>query len=120
VKIINANEINPILLEKGTAKKTWGKYLIGDKDGAKKFHMRIFIVEPGGQTSYDQHIYEHEVFVLKGKGKLVTIKDGNKVETQIKAGDAIFIESNEIHQIFNEGDEPLEFICIKGVKEIYY
>ncbi len=119
MKIINEKEVEPKLLEKGAAKKTWGKYLISDKDGAKKFHMRIFIVEAGGQTSYDQHIYEHEIFVLRGIGRLVTIKDGNKVETKIKPGDAILIESNEIHQIFNEGNEPLEFICIRGVKEIY-
>ena len=119
MKIINEKDVEAKLLEKGDAKKTWGKYLLTDREGARKFHMRIFIVEPGGQTSYDQHIYEHEVYVLKGIGKIVTIKNGDRIESEIKPGDAILIESNEIHQIFNTGNEPLEFICIKGIKEIY-
>jgi mannose-6-phosphate isomerase-like protein (cupin superfamily) len=119
MKIVNERNVEARLLEKGDARKTYGKYLITDKEGAKKFHMRIFIVEPGGQTSYDQHIYEHEVYVLRGKGKIVVVKDGDRIEVEIKPGDAILIESNEIHQIFNTGNEPLEFICIKGVEEIY-
>lgn len=117
--IVNREHVKPILLEKGEAKGVWARYLITDKEGAKKFHMRIFTVEPGGNTSYDQHVYEHEVYVLRGQGKLVTIKDGKRSEAVIRPGDAILIESNEIHQIFNVGTEPLEFICIKGIKELY-
>lgn len=117
--IVNEKDVEAKPLIKGEAEKVWGKYLITDKEGAKKFHLRIFIVEPGGKTSYDQHVYEHEVYVLKGKGRLITIKDGEKKEAEIKEGDAILIESNEIHQFFNEGDEPLVFLCVKGIPELY-
>ena len=117
--LINEKDVEKRKLEKVDAKGVWGKYLITDKEGAKKFHMRIFIVEPGGNTSFDQHVYEHEVYVMKGLGKLITIKDDIKKEVIIKEGDAILIESNEIHQFFNIGAEPLVFLCIKGVSSIY-
>ncbi len=117
--LVNEREVEARKLIKGDAEKVWGKYRITDREGARKFHMRIFVVEPGGKTSYDQHVYEHEVYILRGRGRLVTIKDGERREVKVKPGDAILIESNEIHQFFNEGDEPLEFICIKGVPEIY-
>ncbi len=117
--LVNEKYVEARKLIKGDAEKVWGKYLITDREGARKFHMRIFVVEPGGKTSYDQHVYEHEVYILRGRGRLITIKDGEKREVEVKPGDAILIESNEIHQFFNEGDEPLEFICIKGVPEIY-
>lgn len=117
--LVNERNVEMKKLEKGDAKGVWGKYLITDKEGAKKFHMRIFIVEPGGNTSFDQHVYEHEVYVLKGKGRLVTIKDNVRREVTINEGDAILIESNEIHQFFNEADEPLVFLCIKGDPSIY-
>lgn len=117
--LVNEKDVEKKKLDKGDAKGVWGKYLITDKEGAKKFHMRIFIVEPGGNTSFDQHIYEHEVYVLRGEGRLLTIKDNLRSEITIRQGDAILIESNEIHQFFNEKDEPLVFICIKGDPSIY-
>lgn len=119
MKIVNVKAVEAKLLEKIDAVKVRVKYLLTDREGAKKFHMRVFVIEPGGHTSYDQHIYEHEVYILRGKGKIVTIKNGGKKEVEIGVGDAILIESNEVHQIFNIGDEPLEFICIKGVEEAY-
>ncbi len=119
MKVVNEKTVKAKLLEKESAKGTWVKYLLTDREGAKKFHMRIFIIEPHGHTSYDQHIYEHEIYILRGRGKLITIMNGERKEIEVRAGYAILIESNEIHQIFNISDEPLEFICIKGVKEIY-
>jgi quercetin dioxygenase-like cupin family protein len=117
--LVNQKKVEPKRLDKGEAIGVWAKYLITDKEGAKKFHMRIFIVEPGGRTSFDQHIYEHQVYILQGKGRLITIKNNYKNEIVIQEGDAIFIESNEIHQFFNESNEPLVFICIKGDPSIY-
>ena len=42
------------------------RILIGSEDGAAKFHMRHFEVEPGGCTPHHQHDYEHEILVLAG------------------------------------------------------
>jgi len=118
---VNVRDVEkvPVAKEAYRGKRIWAQHLITDKQGAKKFHMRIFTIEPHESTPPDQHIYEHEVFILKGKGRLLTIKNGDRREVEIEEGDAIFIESNEIHKFFNDYDEPLIFLCIKGVPEIY-
>jgi len=119
--MVNVRDVERVPVAKDTykGKRIWAQYLITDKQGARKFHMRIFTIEPHESTPPDQHIYEHEILVLKGRGRLLTIKDGDRREVEIGEGDAIFIESNEIHQFFNDHDEPLIFLCIKGAPEIY-
>jgi len=118
---VNVKDVEkvPVAKEAYKGKRIWAQYLITDKQGAKKFHMRIFTIEPHESTPPDQHIYEHEVFVLKGRGRLLTVTGNDRREVEIKEGDAIFIESNEIHKFFNDNDEPLIFLCVKGVPEIY-
>jgi len=119
--VVNEKDVKPVLVPKETYKdkRIWVKYLITDKQGARKFHMRIFIIEPHEFSPPDQHIYEHEVFVLRGRGKLIIIKDGNSRELEIREGDAIFIESYEVHQFINDSNEPLIFLCVRGTSEIY-
>ncbi len=97
------------------AKKTYVKRLIGKEVGANKFFMRCYFVESGGCTPPDRHNYEHEVFVLKGKGVLV----GEGFETEIKEDDCIFIACNEFHQFKNVDKEPLVFVCVRGADELY-
>ena len=118
---VNVKDVEkvPVAKEAYRGKRIWAQYLITDEQGAEKFHMRIFTIEPHESTPPDQHIYEHEVFILKGKGRLLTIKNGDRREVEIEEGDAILIESNEIHQFFNDYDEPLILLCIKGAPEIY-
>lgn len=84
------------------------RMLIGPEDGAGRFHMRHFEVEPGGCTPHHQHDYEHEILVLEGSGMAVHATG----ERPFKAGDVIFVPPNEIHQFRNTGTEPCEFICL--------
>ncbi|MGQ9723299.1 MAG: cupin domain-containing protein [Candidatus Jordarchaeum sp.] len=94
------------------------KYLIVEEFGAPNFEMRYFELQKGGKTSIDQHNYEHEVFVLRGKGKMV-VKDK---EFLLRPNDAILIESNESHQFYQIGEDPFGFICIvpNGVSRSKY
>lgn len=84
------------------------RMLIGQDDGAPNFAMRQFVVEPGGHTPYHHHPYEHEVYVLQGEG----IVKENDIEKPIRAGDCIFVPSDELHQFVNTGSTPLQFICL--------
>lgn len=84
------------------------RMLIGEQDGAPNFAMRQFEVEPGGHTPFHHHPYEHEVFVLKGQG---VVLEGDK-ERPLRAGDCVYVSSNEPHQFRNTGDEPLQFLCL--------
>ena len=46
------------------------RVLMGDNVGAPNFTTRHFEVAPGGHTPFHAHPWEHEVFVLSGKGKV--------------------------------------------------
>ena len=84
------------------------RYLITEKQGAKNFAMRLFEFAPKGHTSYHTHPWEHEMFVKKGQGILVS----EDKKHAVKQGDVIFIPSGEPHQFINESNETLELICL--------
>lgn len=82
--------------------------VIAEKEGAKNFIMRVFDIEPNGYTPRHKHDWEHEVFVLNGKGKAI----GSEGEREVNRGDVIFVLGGEEHQFINIGNETLEFICL--------
>ena len=84
------------------------RVVIGEDDGAPNFKMRVFEVEPGSSTPSHSHHWEHEVFVLSGKGVVV----GEKGETPITNGNVVFVPSDEKHCFINNGNEILRFICL--------
>jgi quercetin dioxygenase-like cupin family protein len=84
------------------------RWLIGSADHAPNFAMRQFEVEPGGHTPQHMHDYEHEVYVLGGRGEVLE----RGAPHAIAAGDVVFIAPNEIHQFRNTGDQPLQFLCL--------
>ena len=83
------------------------KWLINEKDGAPSFLMRHFTIEAHGFTPFHNHDWEHEVYVLEGKGKVRY----QEREENIQPGDAILIPPSEKHQ-FEAGPNGLKFICL--------
>jgi quercetin dioxygenase-like cupin family protein len=84
------------------------KQLIAENMGAPHFYMRLIDISPGGHTERHAHEWEHEVFVVEGRGK-VALKDR---EEDIMQGDAFFIEPNETHEVVNSSKLPLRVICV--------
>lgn len=91
------------------------RYLIEKSAGAKHFYLRYYVVEHGGHTPLDRHRYEHEVFILEGRGTMVS-EEG---EIEVKPGDAIYLGPNELHQFRNRNREPLVFLCATGDEALY-
>jgi quercetin dioxygenase-like cupin family protein len=87
--------------------------LITARDGAPTFAMRRFTVDVGGNTPFHSHAWEHEVYVLRGRGA-VRRRDG---DAPIEEGVAVLVEPGEMHSFRNEGDEPLVFLCMIPVAE---
>jgi quercetin dioxygenase-like cupin family protein len=83
------------------------RLMVGRSDGAPNFAMRHFTVAPDGHTPRHQHNYEHEVYVVAGRGRVEY--DGSFHE--ISAGDVLLIEPNHVHQFVNTGDSPFQFLC---------
>ncbi len=87
--------------------------LLPEEIGVPNFELRYFEVPPGGHTSYGQHPWEHEVFIIAGAGLIKgRTLDGQSVERAVTVGDAVYIAPNEEHQFLNEGTIPLGFICV--------
>lgn len=84
------------------------KQLIAKEMGAPHFYMRLIDIHPYGHTERHTHEWEHEVFVVEGRGKVVL---ANREES-IGQGDAVFIEPNEVHQFVNSSDSLLRVICV--------
>jgi quercetin dioxygenase-like cupin family protein len=92
---------------------------IGPEQGAPFFNMRVFEVQPGHATPHHSHWWEHEVFVLAGRG-VVKTDEGDR---PIGHGSTVFVPGGEMHQFQNTGDDVLRFICLvpqewlQGVKK---
>ena len=82
--------------------------VINADDGAPRFCMRVFDIEPGSSTPSHSHWWEHEVFVLSGKG---VVMSGDK-ETPIDKDSVIFVAPDEHHCFVNNSHEILRFICV--------
>ena len=85
--------------------------LIGPKDGAPTFAVRLFTLGAGGHTPKHSHPFEHGVLVLEGEGELWT-ENGTH---DLSPGTVVFVAPNENHQFSNTGSSPLKFICIVPV-----
>ena len=80
-----------------------------------KVSVRRFISRQDDSCSnYEQHNYEHAVLVLRGRG---TVRLGEEL-FPIQFGDAIFVESDEVHQFRAAQDESLGFMCAVLDKEL--
>lgn len=84
------------------------RWVIGEPEGAANFAMRVGELEPGAASPLHAHNWEHEVFVLAGRGKVY----GHGDEEHLAEGDAVFIPPMEEHRFVNESDETLRFICV--------
>ena len=121
-KILVAN-IDAVPIEnlaKQDAKDVKVQYLIDERHGSNLFALRLYAVPKGGHTPLDQHEYEHQVYVLSGRGLLREAEQDRSVLRELHAGDAVFVPSNAIHQFINKHDEPFEFLCVKTNPKLYH
>lgn len=84
------------------------RWLISRKSGAENFAMRLFTLGKSGHTPLHSHDFEHEIFVLQGKGELYTENGSYSLEKYSFA----FVEANVKHQFINKGDSEFRFLCL--------
>lgn len=115
---VNAFSVQVEDLAKEGAEKVRVRYLIDERHGSHRFAVRLYTVEKGGHTPLDEHAYEHQVYVLSGRGMLKQSKEAGPLKP-LRAGDTVFIPSKAVHQFSNEWDEPFVFLCVKGNPTLY-
>ena len=94
------------------AKDATIRKIITEKEGAPNFAMRLFELAPGGQTPAHRHDFEHEIYIIRGKGILHT-EEG---PCPLNPGDAIFVPANALHNFQNAGSDPFRFLCFVPLK----
>lgn len=105
----NFEDVDEEVVTKANAEKTTIRWLITENDGAEYMATRRFKVEPGGKIGLHTHPEEHHIYVLQGEGIFLRENEESMIG---RAGDVIFIPSNEKHGMVNEGSIPFIFICI--------
>jgi len=108
MKILNIRMPNPTHFESGEARGVAGRVVVGKKDGANNFCMRVFEISAGGNAPKHSHDWEDEMFIHSGEGEIF----GNGQWNPVKSGDAIFVASNEEHHIRNHSKELLIVVCL--------
>ena len=113
MKIADFKDVEVEQVKEPGSKGVTVRWLISEKDGAPNFAMRLFEVEPGGFTPYHKHSWEHEVFILEGKGILVA----EQKSSPLKKDDAVFVPPDEKHQFKNDSGDKLVFICVIPIEK---
>jgi quercetin dioxygenase-like cupin family protein len=108
VKIIQYKEAEIKTYSGNAPKGITGRVVIGKADGARDLCMRVFELEPSTYTGKHAHEWEHEVFVHAGKGSI--LRGGEWAPFGV--GSVILIPGGEEHQLRNDGNETLTFVCV--------
>lgn len=78
--------------------------VIGEKEGAPNFFMRVISFEANAASPNHSHPWEHEAFIISGSG----IIEVEGKETNLKPGDVVFVPPNADH-CFRTA-EPMEML----------
>jgi quercetin dioxygenase-like cupin family protein len=106
VKHGHYRESEPIPVTEAGAQGITLRWAIGEKDGAENFFMRIIDFGPGSVSPNHSHSYEHEMFVIDGKGSVEL--EGEKRE--LNKGDVLFVPPDS-HHCF-ESEAGMEMMCL--------
>jgi quercetin dioxygenase-like cupin family protein len=112
MKISNYRKVEALNAEQGSDKLRV-RWLITKEIGAENFAMRLFEMEPGGFSPLHSHPWEHEIYILEGKGLATNGKDGK----EFNVGDFIFVPPNELHQLRNTSQNVVSFLCLIPYKQ---
>jgi DNA-binding NarL/FixJ family response regulator len=79
------------------------RWLISELEEAPSVALKLYELAPGVVGPVHIHVWEDEVFVLRGSGAVV----GPEGEVAIGEGDVLYIPPRERHQFVNQGDGDL-------------
>jgi quercetin dioxygenase-like cupin family protein len=103
----NAAEVEPLTVEAG-ATGVRIQWMLDEGCGAPSFSLRRFEIDPGGNTPLHAHPWEHEVYVLSGRGEVVA----GETSTPLGPDDAVLVAPDERHQFRAAEDKPLVLLCM--------
>ncbi|WP_455382749.1 cupin domain-containing protein [Salinispira pacifica] len=108
MKVARYRDVAPTHFDNDKAKSVDGRVIVGKKEGAPNFVLRVFEVGPGGHTPRHQHDWEHEIFIHAGRGEVY----GDGSWHSVEPGSVVFVPPNEEHQIRSADGTTLVFVCL--------
>ena len=78
-----------------------------EHDGAPVYALRMVELDPGGSSPRHTHPYEHENFVLEGKGRVFIVDTWH----DLAPGDVALVPPGVLHQFENTGEGTFRFLC---------
>lgn len=82
--------------------------LAPDKAGVQELTLSHVLIPPGGHTDSHTHDRPELLYIISGQG--VAKGDGEKC--QVGPDTAIWVETDEPHELINTGDEVLKLITV--------
>jgi quercetin dioxygenase-like cupin family protein len=92
----------PVLQEPGVTVR----WLVSELDEAPRYALRLYEIEAGWATTAHTHYWEHQVFVLAGRGAVIA----GAQEALLGEGDMVYIPPQERHQFVNKCEQPFCFL----------
>jgi quercetin dioxygenase-like cupin family protein len=109
MKIIPIDQVEKKKVQMEGASGAWKQLPLGSSTGAPVYSYRVFTLDPGGNTPYHTHPYEHMNFIIEGEGLLIN-EAGE--EQLLKTGYFALVDPNEKHQYRNNStDKAFKMIC---------
>ena len=111
MKVKNCREVRaaPMVNEPGVTVR----WLVSEQDEGPGFALRLYEMKAGATTTAQCHYWEHEVFVLSGRGVVVE-EEG---EIPLGEGDVVYVPPTERHQFVNNGDGMLRFLMVLPIAQ---
>ncbi len=115
MKIVRLSEIEKKIVSMEGARGAFKQLPISKKDGSPAYTFRVFTIQPGGNTPYHTHGFEHINYVIEGQAVVV---NENGEEHTISKGDFVLVLPSEKHQYKNKSDDK-DFVMICAVPNEY-
>mgnify|MGYP001354550794 CR=1 FL=1 len=93
----------------GKVVKDDNRYVVKDNSALKNLIVSSTDLKPGKSTSGHSHAGQEEVYnFVKGSGQMKVDED----VFPVTEGDVILIEDGKFHQVINNSEENLYFVCV--------
>lgn len=93
----------------GNVVKNDDRYVVKDNSALKKLIVSSTDLKPGKSTSGHSHAGQEEVYnFVKGSGQMKVDED----VFPVTEGDMVLIEDGKFHQVINNSEENLYFVCV--------
>lgn len=93
--------------EDGTHFKGITRQTLFSGEGDQPCELRYFEIEPGGHSTFEQHLHTHAVLILRGRGRTLV---GDHI-CDVEAFDLVHVPPRTWHQFRADRDEALGFLC---------